>query len=366
MSRWERVVDGEGQVALIIGEAGIGKSRLVQRFHEQIAGTPHTWIETAAGAFFQNTPFYPVAEMLKQALGWRGDDPAEQQLAQLESPLELAGLKPAEAIPLLAPLLDMPLAVQYQPSTLSPEQQRRRLLATLVELALGIARAQPTVITTEDLHWVDPSTLELIQLLVEQATWARLLLLYTARPEFRAQWPLRAHHTQITLNRLSSRNVRTMVGQVAAQKALSEATIATLVIDRIVILGHLPLCLTVLSAPADQFPSASVAMSCVKALDAAAGTAVEGVGALAGSAAHFHLERPGAVAAFAKLLAQLDGRGELRPDSADQVFGLKADVASLQGAVGHEAGAHAFPKTPVHHLPEQHEGNFGVAADDVG
>ena len=68
-SRWERVLDGEGQVALIIGEAGIGKSRLVQRFHEQIAGTPHTWVEAGAGAFFQNTPFYPIAEMLRQFLG---------------------------------------------------------------------------------------------------------------------------------------------------------------------------------------------------------------------------------------------------------------------------------------------------------
>src|SRR4029077_3658790 len=106
MNRWERALDGEGQVALIIGEAGIGKSRLVQRFHEQIAQTPHTWIEAAAGPFFQNTPFYPVAQMLMQALAWRGDEPAEQQLTQLESVLELAGVKPSEAIPLLAPLLD--------------------------------------------------------------------------------------------------------------------------------------------------------------------------------------------------------------------------------------------------------------------
>jgi len=229
MNRWERVVDGEGQVALIIGEAGIGKSRLVQRFHEQIAGAPHTWIEAAAGPFFQNTPFYPVAEMLKQALAWRGDEPAEQQLTQLESTLVLVGLKPAEALPLLAPLLDLPLPAKYPPSSLSAEQQRRRLLATLVELALGTARVQPTVITTEDLHWADPSTLELIQLLVEQGARVRLLLLYTARPEFRASWPPRAHYTQITLNRLSSRNVRTMVAQVTAQKALAEETIATMV-----------------------------------------------------------------------------------------------------------------------------------------
>jgi len=229
MNRWERTRDGEGQVALIIGEAGIGKSRLMQRFHEQIAGTPHTWVEAAAGAFYQNTPFYPVSELLRELLAWRSDESAEARLARLEPALELAGLKPAEALPLIAPLLDLPIPANYPSPALSPEQQRRRLLATLVEWALGAARAQPTVIATEDLHWADPSTLELLQLLVEQGATARLLLLYTARPEFRVPWPPRAHHTQITLNRLSSRNVRTMVEEVTAHKALSEETIAAVV-----------------------------------------------------------------------------------------------------------------------------------------
>src|SRR6266849_6517323 len=229
LSRWERVLDGEGQVALIIGEAGIGKSRLLQRFHEQIGGTPHTWIEAGAGAFFQNTPFYPVTELLQQFLGSNGGKSAEEQLAQLEPRLELAGLKPAETIPLIAPLLNLPLSDKYPPSSLPPEQRRRRLLATLVEWVLGAARVQPMVIVTEDLHWADASTLELIHLLVEQGATARLLLLYTARPEFRAQWPLRAHHTQINLNRLSAREIRTMVQEVAAREALSDETIATVV-----------------------------------------------------------------------------------------------------------------------------------------
>jgi tetratricopeptide (TPR) repeat protein len=167
--------------------------------------------------------------MLRELLAWRGGESAEKQLTQLETRLELAGLKPAEALPLIAPLLNLPLPAKYPPSLLSPEQQRRRLLATLVEWALGVARVQPTIIAIEDLHWADPSTLELLQLLVEQGATARLLLLFTARPEFRAQWPPRVHHTQITLNRLSARNVRTMVGEVAAQKALSEETIATVV-----------------------------------------------------------------------------------------------------------------------------------------
>src|SRR3984893_15477521 len=167
--------------------------------------------------------------MLRELLAWRGDESAEEQLAQLEPRLKLVGLKPAEALPLIAPLLNLPLPAKYPPQPLSPEQQRRRLLATLVEWALGAARAQPTVNAIEDLHWADPSTLELLQLLVGQAATARLLLLFTARPEFRAQWPQRAHHTQITLNRLTSRNVRTMVEEVAARKALSKETINTVV-----------------------------------------------------------------------------------------------------------------------------------------
>jgi class 3 adenylate cyclase/tetratricopeptide (TPR) repeat protein len=225
-SRWERVLGGEGQVALIIGEAGIGKSRLLQRSHEQIAATPHTWVEAGAGAFFQNTPFYPVSEILRQFVG---DEKNETRLAQLELRLTASGLKAAEAVPLIAPLLNLPLPAEYPPLTMSPEQQRRRLLATLVEWVIGSARAQPLVIATEDLHWADPSTLELIQLLVEQGATAPLLLLYTARPEFRAPWAPRAHHTQMTLNRLSAGDIRSIIAQVAASKALSDDTVRAVV-----------------------------------------------------------------------------------------------------------------------------------------
>ncbi len=226
LNRWERVLEGEGQVVTIIGEAGIGKSRLVQRFHQQIGGSPHTWIEAGTGTFFQNTPFHPISEMLQHLIV---DAAALDQIAMLASRLTAAGLAPAEAIPLLAPLLNLALPPEYPPSPLSPEQQRRRLLATLVEWMLGSTHAQPLVIATEDLHWVDPSTLELIQLLVEQGATARLLLLYTARPEFHPPWTMRAHHTQITLNRLSARDARTIVGEVAAQGALSDETITTVV-----------------------------------------------------------------------------------------------------------------------------------------
>jgi class 3 adenylate cyclase/predicted ATPase len=229
MNRWERVIDGEGQVAIIVGEAGIGKSRLVQRFHEQIAATPHTWVNTAAAQFFQNTPFYPVVENLRNIIAQRGEESAEQQLAHLAPRLKLAGLNLSEALPLLASLLGLPTPAKYPSSPLSPEEQRRRLLATLVEWSIGHARVQPLVITIEDLHWADASTLEMIQLLVEQVATARLLLLTTARPEFQVQWPTRAHLTQITLNRLRRRNAKKMIAQVAAQRVLPRETVELLV-----------------------------------------------------------------------------------------------------------------------------------------
>jgi class 3 adenylate cyclase/tetratricopeptide (TPR) repeat protein len=229
LNRWERVREGEGQVVTIIGEGGIGKSRLVQRFREELAAAPYTWLECATAPFFQNTPFYAVADMMQQSFHWEASHTVDQRLASLEASLVLAGLDPDEAVPLIAPLLELPVGTRYPPLSMALDQQRKRLLATLVGWTFGAAKAQPLVIATEDLHWADPSTLELTQLVVEQGAHARLLLLYTARPEFRAPWPMRAHHTQINLNRLTTRNVRTMVAQVAAKIALSDETVATVV-----------------------------------------------------------------------------------------------------------------------------------------
>ena len=186
LTRWQRACEGQGQVITIIGEAGIGKSRLVRRFHEQITETRHTWLDAGAGPFFQNTPFYPVTQMLRQFVV---DTAAGAQITALAPRLRAAGLDPGEAIPLLAPLLNLPLPPEIQSSTLPPEQQRRRLLATLVQWVLGSARTQPLISVIEDLHWADPSTLELIQLLVEQSATASLFLLYTGRPEFHPPWP---------------------------------------------------------------------------------------------------------------------------------------------------------------------------------
>jgi predicted ATPase/class 3 adenylate cyclase len=222
---WCRVRDGEGHLALVIGEAGIGKSRLVHQFHRQIAGTPHSLIELTAARVFQSTPFHPVSQNLRRAVLRRGDESVDEQLAVLESALELAGLIPSEAVPFIAPLLNIDLPAQYRRAGLSTELQRQRLLELLVEWVVGLARVQPVVMITEDLHWADPSTLELIKMLVERDPTPQLLLLCTARPEFRAPWSQQKHHTRITLNQLSVRNVRIMVEHLAAERGVSEKTI---------------------------------------------------------------------------------------------------------------------------------------------
>jgi predicted ATPase len=229
VNRWERVCEGEGQVVTVIGEAGIGKSRFIQRFREEIAATAYTWIECATAPFFQNTPFYAVADMLQESFHWGGNHNIEQRITALEASLALAELDPNEAVPLIAPLLELPLGDRYPPLRIAPDQQRKRLIATLAAWTFAAARTQPLVIATEDLHWADASTLELTQLLVEQGASSRLLLLYSARPEFRAAWPLRGHHTQIALNRLNSRDIRVMVAEVAASAALTDETIAAVV-----------------------------------------------------------------------------------------------------------------------------------------
>ena len=229
LSRWERVREGEGQLVLVVGEPGIGKSRLVEEFRARIKDDPHLWIECAGEPFFENTPFHAVTQILDQGLGWRGDESKEERLSRLERSLELAGMKLGEAVPLIAEMLSLPIPEKYPPLMFAPDQRRRRLLANLALWVLNIARLQPVVIAMEDLHWVDPSTLELTQMLVEQGATAPLMLLYTARPEFRAPWPMRAHHAQITLNRLNDRHTREMVAGVAARAALAKEVIDAVV-----------------------------------------------------------------------------------------------------------------------------------------
>ena len=195
--RWERARAGEGQLVLIVGEPGLGKSRLIEEFHTRLAETPHTWVEWSASQLLQNTPLHPLAEWGRLRFGV--DASVEQRLADLESTLRLIGLDPAEYTPLVAPLLDIPLPPS-RVANFPPEEMRRRQLAAMTAWVLAGARSQPAVVAFEDLHWADPTSLDLLRALADRCVQAPLLLLATARPEFRAPWSLRSHHSLISLS----------------------------------------------------------------------------------------------------------------------------------------------------------------------
>jgi predicted ATPase/class 3 adenylate cyclase len=217
VERWEQAREGEGQVVFIVGEAGIGKSRLVRTLREHLLGQPHIWVECAGSPYFANSPFHAITDMLRQALVWKLEVPVEEMVRRLEQSLTVAGVNLTEAVPLVAPLLELPVPEHYPALLVTPEARRKKLLSTLVTWLFGLSRLQPIVVVLEDLHWVDPSTVELQSLFVVQGANVPILFVYTARPEFRAPWPLRAHHAQITLNRLGRKYVRQMIEQLAAR-----------------------------------------------------------------------------------------------------------------------------------------------------
>jgi len=152
LSRFARARDGEGQTVLVVGEAGIGKTRLIQEFRERMAGERHTWIDTAADALFASSPFHPLKQAIDHALMWRGDEAQAEKIVMLEASMAAAGLVPGEALPLVARMLDLPVPARYPAVLLSPEQERDRLLITLAAWTLGSARTQPAVIVLEDLQ----------------------------------------------------------------------------------------------------------------------------------------------------------------------------------------------------------------------
>ena len=221
--RWERARKGEGQLALVVGEPGIGKSRLIQEFRARLGGTPHTFVEWSSSQLLQNTPLHPVAEWGRQRFGG-SETPAHQRLTDLESTLGLIGLHPAEYAPLIAPLVDVPLP-EGRMAKLAPEELRRRQLAALVAWILAGARSQAIALAFEDLHWADPTTLDLMGALAERGAQAPLFIIATARPEFRSPWSLRPHHSVIALAPLDRAQVARMVGAISSRQALSEEVV---------------------------------------------------------------------------------------------------------------------------------------------
>jgi predicted ATPase len=232
LRRWRRVCEGEGQMASIIGEPGIGKSRLIEEFRVRIGGEPNLWIEGAGAPLFATTPFYAVGQMLEQALDWRLEPTPEGRLRRLEDLVRRAEISDVTpTVSALAELVNLPLPAGYPALAAPADQKRARVFAALARWVFSAAANEPMILVLEDLHWVDPSTLEFVETLAEQCTGAPLLLIATARPEFRPPWASRAHHAQVVLGRLSDADTRDLVGAMATEARLAPDT-AQLVIER--------------------------------------------------------------------------------------------------------------------------------------
>ncbi len=219
--RWERAAAGDGQVVLVSGEPGIGKSRLVRVLTDDLAGGAHGLIEWRCSPYYQNSAFYPVIEDLHRRLRFDRDDAPGEKLRKLEAALERYGLDLSATVPLLGALLSLPLPERYPPLTIAPERQKQRTLDALVSCVRTETTRQPMLLIVEDLHWVDPSTLELLGLVIDQLATSRLLQLLTFRSDFRPPWPMLAHVTQLTLSRLARRDVEAMVESLARGEDLS-------------------------------------------------------------------------------------------------------------------------------------------------
>jgi class 3 adenylate cyclase/predicted ATPase len=230
LERWGQVREGLGQVILLSGDAGIGKSRLLQVLKEHVAHDTQTILECRSSPYYQNTAFYPVTGLWARTWHLTRDDTPEGKLAKLEQALTALRLVPAEAVPLLAPLFALPLpAERYPPLPLSPQRQRQQTLATLCTLVLELAAQQPLLLVVEDLHWTDPSTLEWLTLLIEQVPTARICLLLTSRPGFQPPWSSRSYLTQLTLSRLTRQHIEAMIARLTGGKSLPAAVVQHLV-----------------------------------------------------------------------------------------------------------------------------------------
>jgi len=221
--RWEQAAEGMGQVVLLIGEAGLGKSRLVHVLKEHVIeqntadGDPI--IEWRSSPQHQTSSLYPPTECFERVLGLSREDSAEDKLGKLVDHLTALNLDGHEEVALLASLLSIPLNGHYPALNLNPQLQKDKALDLLLDWLKECSYKLPVLFVVEDLHWVDPTTLEFLEALVDQGLNDSILTLLTFRPEFETPWRSKAHQTQVALNRLTKRQIgEMMVSQTGLQK----------------------------------------------------------------------------------------------------------------------------------------------------
>ncbi len=228
--RWTQALSGNGQALLVTGEAGIGKSRLVHALTDHVANQ-HVWLTPCQGSqYHRDTAFYPFVDLFQRVVlrFERPESPAEK-LSKLERFFEDSGQPLAETLPHLCSMLSIPPAPGYSFPELSPEQQKQETMRALQTVLLRRSTQQPVLFVVEDLHWVDPTTLEFLQLLVTSISDARILVLLTSRPEFESPWTGDGAVTQIDLARLPANAAAELINRVAGDKPLPDEIVADIV-----------------------------------------------------------------------------------------------------------------------------------------
>jgi class 3 adenylate cyclase/tetratricopeptide (TPR) repeat protein len=223
LRRWGRAKKGEGQVVLISGEPGIGKSRLAQALQDKLVREDYTLLRYQCSPFHTHSALHPIIEQLERVSGFEIGDGAEVKLEKLEAALAKSGRPFKDTAPLFAHLLSIPIADRYPTIEVSPQRRKELTLAALVDQLVGLTDNQPALFVFEDSHWVDPTTLELLEMTLDRAPTMPLLMLITHRPEFSAPWVGRPHVTPMILRRLERRDCALMVDNIAKENGIAES-----------------------------------------------------------------------------------------------------------------------------------------------
>jgi class 3 adenylate cyclase/tRNA A37 threonylcarbamoyladenosine biosynthesis protein TsaE len=219
LRRWSRAKTGEGQVVLLSGEAGIGKSRLTAALLERLATEPHTRLRYFCSPQHTDSAFYPIISQMERAAGLVHDDTAQVKLDKFDAVLAETSTFTQDAA-LFAEMLSLPNDGRYPTLDLAPEQRRQRTMEALIAQTEALTRQTPVLMIFEDAHWTDPTSLELFGRAVDRIASLRVLLIVTFRPEFAPPWIGRPHVTALTLNRLAERDIGALIDRVVGNKPL--------------------------------------------------------------------------------------------------------------------------------------------------
>ena len=222
LRRWRSATQGEGRVVMLTGDPGIGKSHIALALQERVQAEPHINLRYFCSAHHANSALFPFVGQLERAAGFkRGESPA-QKLAKLETLLVQSATDGGETIAVLANLLSLPLGNRYRLAELSPQNRKEKTLAALLAQLEGLAAIQPVLMIFEDVHWIDPTSLELLTVMLDRVPQLRVLLLITGRPEFVPPWPNYAHVTTVALTRLGRADGAAIIKRITGGKTLPE------------------------------------------------------------------------------------------------------------------------------------------------